>query len=158
MQLPDTVGLMIGETRTQYFMLETHYSNPELRSDLLIESGADIQYSSRRRFKNSLFLIYNVQTHLHNILSLDSELILEYNTLHRKNDGSIIFAGSGILGTFVVPPRTSEFSIVAHCSKDCLAKIVPAQGAQILGVSLHAHMSGLYDIVHLLIDIKMVSL
>lgn len=50
--------------------------------------------------------------------------------------------GHGVLGTFIVPPNNPSFNVVGHCSKDCIARMVTEEGAQIVGISLHGHTSG----------------
>lgn len=46
---PDDIGIILGEKLNEYFMFETHYDNPELRSDITIENGVDFYYTSQLR-------------------------------------------------------------------------------------------------------------
>lgn len=48
-QFPEDIGFPIGEDPNEYYMLETHYDNPEVRSDLIIENGANFYYTPFNR-------------------------------------------------------------------------------------------------------------
>ncbi|ODM90114.1 hypothetical protein Ocin01_16568 [Orchesella cincta] len=49
-RFPNTVGFAIGDRSPfEYFIYETHYNNPEVRSDLVLETGVDFQYTSQLR-------------------------------------------------------------------------------------------------------------
>ncbi|CAL8069309.1 unnamed protein product [Orchesella dallaii] len=102
--LPDTMGIPIGGSPNEYFMFESHYDNPEMRSDLEVENGMNFEYTP----------------HL------------------RRDEGSLIFTGYGIVGIFAIPPESPSFDIVGHCSSKCITEMVPL-GAEVHGVALHAH-------------------
>ncbi|ODN05531.1 DBH-like monooxygenase protein 1, partial [Orchesella cincta] len=57
-QLPDEVGIPIGLTQNEYYLFESHYDNPDVRSDLVIESGVDFQYSPQIR-RDEGMIIFN---------------------------------------------------------------------------------------------------
>ncbi|CAL8069307.1 unnamed protein product [Orchesella dallaii] len=86
-------------------MLESHYDNPEVRSDLEIENGIDFEYTSQLR----------------------------------QDDGSLMYTGYGIPGLFAIPPESSSFNIVGHCSSYCTKEMLPSTGVQIHSLTLHAH-------------------
>ncbi|CAL8085786.1 unnamed protein product [Orchesella dallaii] len=48
-QFPDSVGFPLGEAANEYFMFETHYDNPEVRDDLLVENGMEFLYTEQLR-------------------------------------------------------------------------------------------------------------
>ncbi|ODN05532.1 DBH-like monooxygenase protein 2 [Orchesella cincta] len=106
--LPDDLGIPVGDTLNEYYMLESHYDNPEVRSDLVVENGVDFQSTP----------------HL------------------RPTDSGIIFVGHGILGTFVMPPKTASFEVVGQCSSQCTKQMLPVTGMQIRAASLHSHLAG----------------
>lgn len=47
--LPNDIGFSLGETKNEYFMYESHYDNPESRSDLVVDTGFDFEYTSKLR-------------------------------------------------------------------------------------------------------------
>ncbi|CAL8141906.1 unnamed protein product [Orchesella dallaii] len=57
-QLPEEVGIPIGLGPNEYFLYETHYDNPDVRTDLEIESGVDFQYSPQIR-RDEGMIIFN---------------------------------------------------------------------------------------------------
>ncbi|CAL8085804.1 unnamed protein product [Orchesella dallaii] len=48
-EFPETVGFPIGDAANEFFMLETHYDNPEERGDIIVENGIEIMYSPKLR-------------------------------------------------------------------------------------------------------------
>jgi len=48
-EFPETVGFPIGLETNEYFLLESHYDNPEERSDLVVENGMEFMYTPKLR-------------------------------------------------------------------------------------------------------------
>lgn len=55
--LPENVGIPFGETQDEYFLVETHYDNPEFLESLVIENGVDVLYTSKIRTMDGSMLI-----------------------------------------------------------------------------------------------------
>ena len=53
--LPPHAGIPLGETHggATYFMLETHYDNPNMHTDIVDDSGVRIYYTEKVKEFNS---------------------------------------------------------------------------------------------------------
>ncbi|CAL8141909.1 unnamed protein product [Orchesella dallaii] len=51
--LPDQMGIPVGETQNEYYMFESHYDNPEMRSDIEVEHGVEFQSTPYLRSANA---------------------------------------------------------------------------------------------------------
>lgn len=56
--LPANVGIPLGETKDEYFVLEIHYDNSDLLDNLTVESGVSVLYSPKvRPLESSILLV-----------------------------------------------------------------------------------------------------
>lgn len=110
---PSNVGGVIGGPHySPYLVLEIHFDNQNLRSDIIDSSGIKIFYQGgfgqRLRQYDAGIL----------------EIGLEYNP---KNS---------------IPPQHSEFHLHGHCLGECTYAGLPKNGITIFSSQLHTHLTG----------------
>ncbi|CAG7729787.1 unnamed protein product, partial [Allacma fusca] len=60
----------------------------------------------------------------------------------RDHEAGVLSIGHEVRFTLTIPPATSDFTVVGHCSSACTKRNVPAGGINIINVLLHSHMAG----------------
>lgn len=60
----------------------------------------------------------------------------------RPIDAGVLRIGQYYDYNFVVPPNSTEYLVVGHCSSNCTKKWVPEEGVEIFNIMLHSHAYG----------------
>ena len=50
--------------------------------------------------------------------------------------------GHSIVYALTIPPKQSYWKVSGHCSEECTAKTIPAEGIKIFNIFLHGHYLG----------------
>ncbi|CAF0788379.1 unnamed protein product [Brachionus calyciflorus] len=110
---PDDVGGVIGgKDYSPYVVLEIHFDNPKMRSDIIDSSGMRIFYIGGPNEK--------LRTYDAGIM----EVGLEYNS---KNS---------------IPPQSLSFHHHGYCLGTCTKYSLPKKGVTIFASQLHTHLTG----------------
>uniref|UniRef100_A0A0P4WA35 DOMON domain-containing protein n=1 Tax=Scylla olivacea TaxID=85551 RepID=A0A0P4WA35_SCYOL len=72
-------------------------------------------------------------------VTVEWSMRLYHTTQLRPWDASIIGLGHSLIFSLTVPPRTSDWLVVGHCSSACTAAALPPEGVNIFTVFLHGH-------------------
>ncbi|XP_042880997.1 uncharacterized protein LOC122258825 [Penaeus japonicus] len=59
----------------------------------------------------------------------------------REHEAGSLVIGHGIFN-HIIPPKTSNWLSVGHCSSDCTSQMVPADGIKVVQGLLHSHLLG----------------
>ncbi len=54
---PEDIGIPIGESQEEYYLLETHFDNPKGKSNIDIEAGIEVIYSHRQKYSDNFSFI-----------------------------------------------------------------------------------------------------
>ncbi|ODM98355.1 DBH-like monooxygenase protein 2, partial [Orchesella cincta] len=108
-EFPETVGFPIGEAPNEYFMLETHYDNPDERSDLVVENGFEFMYTPNlRQTEGSLVFIGTSPLGLY-MVPPQSQNFKVVGTCNSYCTSSMIpLGGMEILGTILHSHMTTQ--------------------------------------------------
>lgn len=60
----------------------------------------------------------------------------------RKHEAGLLTVGHSINSATLVPPNTTDFVNVGHCSTGCTTKKFPAEGIHMFNIGLHSHLAG----------------
>ncbi|ROT77266.1 putative MOXD1-like 1 [Penaeus vannamei] len=113
---PEHAGFPLGEQHggATYLMMEIHYDNPTLKKG----KRGDRDWPSLAGIRS---VFHTEQT--------------------REHDAGILVLGHMVSHLEVIPPGMNWLT-VGHCSADCLADRLPAEGVRVFQGVLHAHLLG----------------
>jgi len=138
--LPKHVGYPIGENPHEYFMLEIHLDNPKTLSGVRFETGVEVLYTDKLRYKVNNFEWMEVYFYAMG-RKIAAEICFTFTTC-RKHDAGMMTIGHTVVASLLIPPKSKNFQIVGHCSSECTNKVIPDSGISIFNVLMHTHLAG----------------
>jgi dopamine beta-monooxygenase len=110
---PENVGGIIGgKNYSPYLVLEIHYDNPNMRSDIVDSSGMRVYYQG----------------------GADEQL--------RQYDAGILEVGLEYNAKNSIPPKMNAFTLNGFCLSECTKAAVLPSGITIFASQLHTHLTG----------------
>ena len=70
-----------------------------------------------------------------------SGIIVVLTETPRQHDAGLLLVGQVLQGMFI-PPRATNYSLVAECPSDCTSSILPSSGITFVASLLHTHEAG----------------
>ncbi|XP_037025440.1 MOXD1 homolog 2-like isoform X3 [Bradysia coprophila] len=112
---PPEVGYPLDSSKERFYLMETHYYNPNIPKDLeMLHMGP---------------------------IADNSGIKLYYTQTLRKHDAGVLSIGMDPNWRHIIPPGHEKVISEGHCVDDCTRKSFPPQGLSIFAVIMQTHNS-----------------